>query len=267
MILDNWQHEKYSVVKHITNGGTSKIFLTELKDGTRAILKVAKDPVFINNKQLDNEASLLKKLNHPAIPTLIDYLSVDEYKAIVMTLMEGRNLKHIIDVKDYQYNWQETLYIGKQLAGIIKYFHRQEPQVVIRDIKPSNVVIDKKLTVKLVDFGTSSDDTNIIHNKAFGTVGFAAPEQFENGVVDKRSDIFALGATLYYVISNGGNIYTQSSLFEETDAPRKLKEFIYRCTKSSMDQRYQTIDEVISELEKINETTLEKIIRYFNSKS
>lgn len=267
MLLDNWQHENYSMIKHVTNGGTSKIFLIELKDNTRAILKVAKDPVFINNKQLDNEASLLKKLNHPAIPTLIDYLSVDEYRAIVMTLMEGRNLKHVIDVKDYRYNWQETLYIGKQLAGIIKYFHRQEPEIVIRDIKPSNVVIDKKLTVKLVDFGTSSDDTGIIHNKAFGTVGFAAPEQFENGVVDKRSDIFALGATLYYLLSNGGNIYTESRLFDGGYTPGKFKEFIYKCTKSTMDQRYQTIDEVISALENINETPWEKIKRYFNSKS
>lgn len=263
MILDKWQHEDYKVIKHITDGGSSKIFLIEQKNGTRAILKIAIEPKYINNLQIENEGHILSKLSHPAIPELIDMVEIDGFKAIIMSLKRGRNLKHVIETKSKLFSWKETLTIAKQLASIVDYFHNQNPYIVIRDIKPSNIVIDKYLRVQLVDFGTSSDHTNIIHNKAFGTVGYAAPEQFKNGSVHKESDIYSLGATLFYILFDGADLKSNNEFKSRKKIPKSMTEFIRKATQHDMRHRYRNTSEVLRELNKINYSLLEKIKYFF----
>lgn len=263
MVLDNWHHSDYKVLKHITDGGSSKIFLVELNDKKKAILKLAIEPKYINNKQIENEAYILEKINHPSVPKLIDRVEHQGFKGMIITLMTGRNLKHIIDTNSKVFSWKESLDIAQQLTNIVSYFHKQDPYIVIRDIKPSNIVLDKKLNVQLVDFGTSSDHTNAIHDKAFGTIGYAAPEQFVNGNVHRRSDIYSLGATVYYIITNGDTLNENGKLDKMKHAPKKLRQIISKAVEENIDNRYQNIDDLIRDLKDVKFTLFERIRRLF----
>lgn len=263
MVMDKWHHSDYKVLKHITDGGSSKIFLVELKDKKKAILKLAIEPKFINNKQIDNEVYLLDKLNHPSVPKLIDQVEHEGFKGIIMTLMTGRNLKHFIETKSKTFTWKESLDIAQQLANIVRYFHMQDPYIVVRDIKPSNIVIDKKMNVQLVDFGTSSDHTNAIHNKAFGTIGYAAPEQFVNGNVHRRSDIYALGATVYFIVTNGETITENIKMDKMRHIPKKFRKIIIKAVEKNIDNRYQNIDDLINDLKEVKFNLFEKIRHLF----
>lgn len=263
MVLDNWHHSDYKVLKHITNGGSSKIFLVELKDKKKAILKLAIEPKYINNKQIENEAYLLNRINHPSVPKLIDQVEYEGFQGVIMSLMTGRNLNHIIDMKAREFTWKESLDISQQLANIVSYFHKLDPYIVIRDIKPSNIVLDKTLNVQLVDFGTSSDHTNAIHNKAFGTIGYAAPEQFVNGNVHRRSDIYSLGATIYFIVTNGEKIKGNGKLNKMKHAPKKLREIVNKAVEKDIDDRYQNIDDLIEDLNNVKLTLFERIRHLF----
>src|SRR5699024_6838949 len=103
------------------------------------------------------------------------------------------------------------LNIANQLANIIHVFHHHASPIVIRDIKPSNVLLCEENQVYLIDFGASVPVQTVGQHKAIGTIGYAAPEQFEHGVADLRSDLFSLGATLFYIVSKGENVFTSDA--------------------------------------------------------
>lgn len=248
----------YEIVQHITDGGSSHIYLVKYEDG-HGILKLARDDSYTTKLQFENEAELLKGMNHESIPKLLSFHKINGKPAILMTLMPGLNLKYAIEQKNLQFNWKETVNIIHQLINITKYMHDQEPSIVIRDIKPSNIIYNDNHKISLVDFGTSSNHTNEIHNKAFGTKGYAPPEQYKNGCVEKRSDLFAIGATMFYI--HTGNTLEQYSKRRilKPNTPKKFWRFIEKATEIDLNKRFQSINEMSRELNQIRPSFFEKI--------
>lgn len=259
---------KYEIIDYTAEGGTSLLYEVKLDHGEHALLKVVKSPDTLLNSQIDNEAAVLAAVNHERIPKLYDKLTVNHYyKAVVIEKLAGTNLSEMVE-KGREFTWKEILGIAKQLADIIRAFHRSKPAIVIRDIKPSNILLTESQQVYLVDFGISATVEQAGQVNAFGTIGYAAPEQFENGVVDLRSDLFSLGAVLFYLVSNGENIYSSDhKIILRNRLPKMFANIVMKLTATNPDKRFTNIDKVISAFAKVNRPYRERMKELIHSRN
>ncbi|MEK4298720.1 serine/threonine-protein kinase [Oceanobacillus sp. FSL W8-0428] len=261
------QH-KYEIIDYVAEGGTSLLYEVKLSHGEHALLKVVKSPDTLLNNQVDNEAAILASVNHDRIPKLYDKLTINQYyNAIVIEKLTATDLSDLME-KGKEFTWEEILGIAKQLADIIRVFHQNKPTIVIRDIKPSNILLAENQKVYLVDFGISATVEQAGQVNALGTIGYAAPEQFENGVVDLRSDLFSLGAVLFYLASNGGNIYASDhEIILRKRLPRAFANIVIKLTSTNPDKRFTNIEKVISAFAKVNRPCRERIKKFIHSRN
>ena len=151
------------------------------------------------------EALILSRLTHPNLPKVTDYFSLGGTHYIVMEYVHGRTLEHMLRSRPGK-PVEERLALSwaLQICRAMHFLSVQKPRpVVFRDLKPSNIMIDRTGRVKLIDFGIArffkkekQEDTYV-----YGTPGYAAPEQYGTGQTDVRSDIFSLGATLHHCLT------------------------------------------------------------------
>jgi len=155
-------------------------------------------------RQFNREAVILANLSHPNLPRVTDYFSLpDQGQYLVMDFVEGQDLESLVQRQGPVSPDQAMLWIA-QVADALDYLHKQDPPVLHRDIKPANVRITPQGKAMLVDFGLVK-----IYDPALRTTlgaraltpGFAPPEQYGTGNTDPRSDIYALGATLYALLT------------------------------------------------------------------
>jgi serine/threonine protein kinase len=152
------------------------------------------------NDYFAREADTLAQLKHAAIPAITDRFDDQNRHYLVMEYVEGRNLEEEIAVRGGPLPEGLIIDIARQLCEVLAYLHGSTPPVVYRDMKPSNVMLTPKGRVVLVDFGIARLFKSARKGTMIGTLGFAPPEQYQ-GVVDPRSDIYSLGATLHYVLT------------------------------------------------------------------
>ncbi len=161
-------------------------------------------------EQFRIEASTLARLDHPNLPKVSDYFSIDGREYLVMDFVEGRDLQEILQEsqrRGEQLKEIQVLAWATQLLDALEYMHSQDPPVVHRDIKPSNIKVTPRGTVKLVDFGLvkvlqPNDSRTVTVVQGRGTVAYTPLEQYggDTGFTDNRSDIYAVGATLYHLL-------------------------------------------------------------------
>jgi serine/threonine protein kinase len=163
------------------------------------------------SEQFRIEASILSRLDHPNLPKVSDYFSTSGREYLVMDFVEGRDLHEIVREQQKSgelLSEQQVLGWASQLLDALEYLHEQEPQVVHRDVKPSNIKVTPRGVVKLVDFGLvkvlhEDDSRTVTVVQGRGTVAYTPLEQYggDTGYTDARSDIYGLGATLYHLLS------------------------------------------------------------------
>jgi len=154
-------------------------------------------------RQFEQEARILATLEHPNLPRIIDYFSEHGRQYLVMEFIEGQTLEEILESQPSFLSEAMVIDWALQLCNVLDYLHAHVPPIIFRDLKPSNVMLDVNGRVKLIDFGIArvfqpgkAHDTS-----ALGTPGYAPPEQYGKGQTDARSDIYALGATLYHLLT------------------------------------------------------------------
>src|SRR5277367_496337 len=152
------------------------------------------------NDYFAREADTLAQLKHAAIPAITDRFDAQNRHYLVMEYVEGRNLEEEIAVRGGPLPEGLIIDVARQLCDVLAYLHGSTPPVVYRDMKPSNVMLTPKGRVVLVDFGIARLFKSARKGTMIGTLGFAPPEQYQ-GVVDPRSDIYSLGATLHYSLT------------------------------------------------------------------
>jgi hypothetical protein len=150
------------------------------------------------------EALLLAKLQHPSLPGIHDHFTEGGQWYLVMDFIEGQTLEEML-----QHTGRpglpvaEVLRIADELCAVLDYLHRQQPPIIFRDLKPSNVMVTPTGRLVLIDFGIArlfkpgqAHDT-----VAFGSSGYAAPEQFGKAQTTVQSDIFSLGVVLHQLLT------------------------------------------------------------------
>lgn len=249
---------RYRIDKVIGHGGMSTVYLaTDTKLNKQWALKEIRtvgdaEQRDVIIKGLVNEANLLKGLNHPAIPRIVDLFQTDAKNAdeiyIVMDYVEGRTLSRLVTKKGPQPE-QVVADWGVQLCDVLDYLHRRNPSIIYRDVKPSNVMLTPDGAIRLIDFGIAREipgkgtegRTLLGDPRPLGTQGFGAPEQFEDGApIDARTDVYALGATLFYLLT-GVNPHTNPMKpIRQIDPSLSegLEEVILRATQQDPNKRY-----------------------------
>lgn len=149
------------------------------------------------------EAELLARLNHPYLPRVTDHFEENGRNYLVMEFVPGENLRDYANRVGLPRPLHEVLRWTAQICEVLAYLHAQQPPIIFRDLKPTNVMITPDGTIKLVDFGIArlfkpgkERDT-----QAFGTPGYSAPEQYGRGQTDPRSDVYSLGVLIHHLLT------------------------------------------------------------------
>ncbi len=206
------------------------------------------------------EVSVLLQLNHPYLPHIVDYFPPDVSGAadrvgsdsgyLVMEFIDGVTLEEWLE--PYKLGLQppldKTLEMGLQILELLQYLHSFSPApIIFRDLKPSNLMLDKQGKLRLIDFGIARiyKPGQAADTVPLGTVAFAAPEQLNRLQTDQRSDLYSLGALMYYLLS-GGRYYTstQKPIHRYREGLHALvSETIHRMLESDPEDRFQTASE------------------------
>lgn len=252
---------KYKILSEIGHGGMSVVYMAinEKANKTWAVKEVRKDGRMdfnIVRQGLMAEIDTLKRLKHPYLPSIVDVIEDDETFIIVMDYVEGRSLDKILEEHGVQ---QESVVVewAKQLCDVLGYLHSRTPAIIYRDMKPANVMLKPDGTVTLIDFGTAKNyEINYGETTGIGTIGYAAPEQYIGsglGRTDARTDIYCLGMTLYHLLTGQDpcrNLISDTSIRAVNSAlSRGLDSIIRKCTAHQPEDRYQSCEELMYDLE------------------
>jgi serine/threonine-protein kinase len=211
---------RYRICERIGQGGMGNIYLADdlRLEGRRCALKeVEHDRTVPTNlikearKQFLQEATVLARLDHPNLPKVSDFFSIGPRDYLVMDYIPGKDLRlRMLDAKQKgAFLTEEDVIIwANQLADALSYLHNQNPPLVHRDVKPSNLKITPNGLLKLVDFGLVKalvpDEMTITVIQGRGTALYTPLEQYGGDGLhtDIRSDIYAFGCTLYHLMTN-----------------------------------------------------------------
>jgi tRNA A-37 threonylcarbamoyl transferase component Bud32 len=200
---------RYRVTRMIGRGGFAETFLavdTQLFDGPCVVKRLRIDPDQPEAVRTEQEASLereaallvaLKTPGHPNIPEVYAYLSADH--CLVMKYVEGISLQALLDQRSEGLPEAEALRYAYEISSALAYMHARE--TLHLDVKPANVLLDSNDRVWLIDFGIGRSLVSTDKAMPVGTPGFTPPEQWRCNP-EPRSDVFALGMTLFALLTN-----------------------------------------------------------------
>ena len=156
-------------------------------------------------RQFSREATLLANLTHPNLPRVIDHFSITgQGQYLVMDYIDGKDLREMMEQTFEPLPEAQVLPWIIQICDALKYLHSQPQPIIHRDLKPANIRITPQGKAMLVDFGIAKvydPDLRTISGAKALSPGYSPPEQYGQGVTDIRSDIYALGATLYALLT------------------------------------------------------------------
>lgn len=251
---------KYKVLNKIGQGGMSVVYLAmnERANKQWAIKEIRKDGVSnyeVVKQNLVAETDILKRLNHPHLPSIIDVIDCDDTFLIVMDYIEGKPLSDALKHEGAQPQ-EKVIEWAKQICDVLGYLHSRQPAIIYRDMKPSNVMLKPDGNIMIIDFGTAREykTTSVEDTKCLGTQGYAAPEQFGGqGQTDARTDIYCLGATLYHLLTGHNPCLPPYEMYPirqwNPSLSSGLEKIILKCTQKNPTDRYQSCAELMYALE------------------
>lgn len=249
---------KYEILKEIGRGGMSIVYLAMDKHLNKqwAVKEIRKkgngknDEVVVNS--LLAEANMMKKLDHPSLPRIVDIIDNGVTIYVVMDYIEGESLDKILSEygaqpEDLVINW------AKQLCDALSYLHSQKPPIIYRDMKPANVMLKPEGNIKIIDFGIAREykEQNLADTTVLGTKGYAPPEQY-SGQTDPRSDIYAVGMTMHHLLTGidprNGEPYASVRQWNP-ELSEGVEIIIDKCVEPASENRYQTCADLLYDLE------------------
>lgn len=252
---------RYEIVKVIHTTGMANIYMVSDSNLNKywCLKEIKKSEAGKNEIEyysLLHEANIMKSLNHSGIPRIVTIEQEGDSIFIIMDFVDGVSVKTWIQRKgrvkqDAAVAWM------KQVCQIMIYLHNRKYPIFYRDMKPDNLMLQSDGSIKLLDFGISIviKEPNQKIDRALGTKGYAAPEQSKRGnICDLRSDIYAMGKTLYYMLTglNPSQLKPeQLKSVREIDSSISvgLENIVNKCIQPNPDDRYQSCEELLYALQ------------------
>ncbi len=203
--------QRYRILDCVGEGGFAAVYkAADILFGQRLVAVKEMSQSNLNPQELvaatvafQREAHLLVDLSHPHLPRIYDQFAQERRWYLVMDFIEGQTLEELLTTTNQRLPVEKVLQIAIELCRVLDYLHTRQPPIIFRDLKPSNIMLTPDEHLYLIDFGIArhfkpgqSKDTT-----AFGTLGYAAPEQFGKSQTTPRTDIYSLGATLHHLIT------------------------------------------------------------------
>jgi outer membrane protein assembly factor BamB len=202
--------DRYEIVKVLGLGGMGAVYqardlrftgvarLCALKEMTCTTPDPQVRRLAIQN--FEREANILASLNHPAIPKIYDYFTEGTRSYLVLEYIDGEDLEALMGDTQQMLPQERVLDWAIQICDVLSYLHSQEPPIVFRDMKPSNIMLRPPNHVVLIDFGIARVFEVGQKGTMIGTEGYSPPEQYR-GIANPQGDIYALGATLHHLLT------------------------------------------------------------------
>lgn len=257
---------KYEILKLIGRGGMSKVYLAMDKNLNKqwAIKEIQKEARNKNNEVVVQsaiaEANMMKKLDHPCLPRIVDIINHDNVIYVVMDYIEGEPLSRILNQNGAQPQ-EAVLQWAESLCGVLDYLHNQNPPIIYRDMKPANIMLQPNGNIKLIDFGIAREykEQNLEDTVCLGTKGYAAPEQFGGrGQTDRRTDVYCLGVTLYHLLTGMNPCDPPYEIYPirhwNPTLSAGLENIIIKCTQLNPEDRFDSCAELLYALRHLNES-------------
>ncbi len=269
-------HNRYRLLERIGQGGMGNIYLADdlrLEGRKCAVKEVEHDRTLPANllkearQQFRQEATVLARLDHPNLPKVSDFFAVGSRDYLVMDFIPGKDLRTMMLEAKRNNSFlaeADVLNWAYQLADALSYLHQQDPPLVHRDVKPSNLKITPNSVLKLVDFGLVKalvpDEMTITVIQGRGTALYTPLEQYGGDGLhtDARSDIYAFGCTLYHLLTNTPPVDARQRFLQpgSLPAPSRLNPAISPRTERAIlwamalhpDERPATVEEFRSYL-------------------
>jgi serine/threonine protein kinase len=263
---------KYDVQKMLGKGATGTVYLArDTFSGREVALKtiepeVFRDPEFgtAYRSQFLNEASLAGKLKHPHIVSILDAVVGEDSGYIAMELVTGGDLAAYTK-PDKLLPVADVLQIGFKVCGALDYAFREG--IVHRDIKPANLMLARGTDVKIADFGAATlRKSHVVQTQMMGSPYYMSPEQIAGAQLTHHSDMYALGAVLYEMLTGQRPLRAENleALLKKIseleplppseirpDLPKELDPVILRAMRKKPESRYPTWAEFALELSKV----------------
>ncbi len=261
---------KYRIVKLIGSGGMANVYLgIDMNTGANVAIKILKpefssDDEFI--RRFDAEAKSVASLNHANIVKVYGVGHEGNFRYIVQEYIEGITVKDLINQNGHL-DWKNAVPIVIQIGLALDYAHQNG--IVHRDIKPQNILISRDRVAKITDFGiarAASSTTITMTGVQMGSVHYFSPEQARGGNVGPQSDIYSLGVSLFEMVTGrlpfdgDSNVAIAVKHLQETPPvpsslmqgiPKGLDSIIAKCMQKSPERRYQTMRQLVTELDSL----------------
>uniref|UniRef100_F6HY75 non-specific serine/threonine protein kinase n=1 Tax=Vitis vinifera TaxID=29760 RepID=F6HY75_VITVI len=202
----------------IGQGGFGNVHLGTLVDGTQVTVKLRSQSSMQGPREFQAEAKLLKRVHHKNLVRLAGYCNDGTNTALIYEYMSNGNLRQRLSARDTDVlYWKERLQIAVDVAQGLEYLHNGcKPPIIHRDVKTSNILLNKKLQAKIADFGLSRDLAIESGSHAStipaGTPGYLDPEYYSSGNLNKRSDVYSFGIVLLELITGLPAIITPGNI-------------------------------------------------------
>jgi len=267
---------EYKIIEPLGQGGFGRTYKASAPDGKQIILKFP-DATLLGDpatyERFRRESAIGQKLNHPAIPHVIELGDSPEGVFLVLDYVEGKTLRNYISEKA-PLPLGEAISIAEQLADTIGYLH--DHQVYHRDLKPENIIIGPDGKIHIIDFGSALLEgtrrvTWRFGSNAMGTPDYMSPEQIQGKRGDARTDVYAMGIILYEMLTGtvpfrGDNplAVMNQHLTASPMPPRKIlpsipagiEAIVLKSIRRDPDKRYQLAGELKHDLEHYKELDL-----------
>lgn len=261
---------RYEILTEIGSGGMAKVYKARCRYLQRIVaVKILKeefreDSEFL--KRFDTEAQAAASLTHPNIVQIYDVGRDHNKYYIVMEYVDGITLKEYIENRG-NLEWREAVNISIQMCSALSKAHSRN--IIHRDIKPHNIIMTSDGVPKVADFGIArsvTSDTSTMKIDTVGSVHYSSPEQARGGYTDEKSDIYSIGVTIYEMVTGklpfDGETPVAVALKHITEEPilpstikpcipQALNQIIIKAMAKSKQERYETVSELINDLENI----------------
>ena len=248
---------QYEILGRLGVGGQGTAYAAREVDKNHAVvLKEFILPVYVDVnvrrqsvEKMQNEAEILSRLNHNRIVKLIDFFIEDHRGYLVLERIDGQSLRQKVS-ESGRMSESEVRALALQMCEMLEYLHSLEPPVVHRDFTPENLILSKEGVLKLVDFNVAQQQESTATGTVVGKHCFISPEQFR-GKPTSQSDIYSMGATLYYLLTGEDpEPITCSHPKQKVEGlSDNIDELVAKATALSAPKRYLSASDIKKDLE------------------
>ena len=251
---------RYEILEVIGLGGMGAVYkardrrfpnVTRLC-AVKEIINTTPDPRLrqLSLRNSEREPNILASLNHPAIPKIFDYFSEEERSYLVLEFVSGKDLETILEETESFLPEKSVVKWAIQICDVLAYLHSHKPEpIVFRDMKPSNIMLNDRNWIVLVDFGIAKVFQMGQKGTMIGTEGYSPPEQYR-GIAEPRGDLYALGATMHHLLTKRDPRLEPPFTFHERP-PRQINPLVSEATEAVIMKalEYEVEDRFSSALE------------------